>query len=152
MGTRRILALALALAVVVAVLAPIALLEARRTPDWQSELQQYLGASGIVVSRFDVWAAEAQRVDVFPAEVLAAQAIDWPWQGVQQIPPAERVRCLRLEGPGAGDEVDLLAGYHHDGLWRVGWLVYEFREGVDAQAVFDEMGCQRWEAVVMDGG
>ncbi len=133
------------------------LLESRRVPDWEAVLMQYLDVSGIQRQglRF-VWVAEAQRLDQFSAEALVPVPANWTWEDIVQIPPPERLRCIRLEYQ---TEVEgsaliqdyLLIGYHNDELWHVGWLVYEFREGVSAeqaQARFAQMGCGHWEQLL----
>jgi hypothetical protein len=158
MLSRKILVLSLTLIVVSAVFIPIAVLESKRTPDWQTELMQYLSASGVAAKHVQVWVAEARRVNTFSDDLLIAAPTGWPWQGIEQIPRADKIWCLRLKTPPEykseteqqGIEYDLLASYHDDGLWRVGWLVHEFRPDVgkdQRQALFSKIGCHQWQEV-----
>jgi hypothetical protein len=140
-------------------LVPLAILESRRTPDWLYELSRYLANTGSSVEAIRLAEmAEAQHPEQFAAQMLIAAPVGWPWQGIDRIPPPEKVRCIRIEGQGragwgsTGQAITerLLVGYHSDGLWHTGWLVHRFREGVsDAaqQALLAKMGCKQWAAV-----
>jgi hypothetical protein len=153
--SRMIMALTLITAVVLVVFIPLGLFESRRTPDWQSRLSQYLEISG--VSRQDILrveVAEAQHPGQFAVQMLQAVPAG-TWQGIDRIPLPETVRCVRIErqgqaGPGIVQPAIgkyLLIGYHSDELWRSGWLVHEFREGVserEQQVWLAKLGCHDW--------
>ena len=102
--------------------------------------------------------AEAQAPGRFTDQGLQALPIGWPWSTIDHIPLPVRVQCVRIErrqpvGQATAELASkkyLLIGYHDDGLWRAGWLVHEFREGVSVavqQAVSEQLGCQAWAAV-----
>ena len=154
--SRKIIALALFTVVLLAISIPLAILESRRTPDWQSELSRYLEISSVSVDDIQlIEVAEAQRPERFAAQMLKAVPAGWPWQGIYRIPLPERAQCIRIERQGQGSTPPsiseyLIIGYHSDGLWRTGWLVHEFREGVSEgqqRALLAEMGCSNWVAV-----
>lgn len=156
MMSRKIMALTLFTAVLLVVLIPLGLFESRRTPDWQSRLSQYLETSGVSMKDIQlVEVAEAQRPGQFAVQMLQAVRTSWAWQGIDRIPLPETVRCIRIERQGqAGQGIArpsigkyLLIGYHSDGLWRSGWLVHEFREGVsegEQQVLLAKLGCNNW--------
>jgi hypothetical protein len=153
--SRMIMALTLFTAVALVVFIPLGLFESRRTPDWQSRLSQYLATSG--VSREDILlveVAEAQHLGQFTVQMLQAVPAG-TWQGIVRIPLPETIRCIRIERQGqAGQGIVrpsigkyLLIGYHSDGLWRSGWLVHEFREGVsegEQRVLLAKLGCNDW--------
>jgi hypothetical protein len=154
--------LTLSVAVMLATLVPIVILESRRMPDWQSTLVQYLEASqGPLTDIPIVWVAQAQSVYQFPAEEMVAVPTDWMWQGIEIIPPPDRIYCVRLERPAewklASQVLDegLLVGYHDDGLHHAGWIVHEFRAGVsqgEREELFAKMGCDQWERISIGRG
>lgn len=147
MRSRKILALALFVATLFAVLIPVVILESRRTPDWQTEFERYLETSETSVAddqRVEV--AEAQHPEHFDAQLLIAVPTGWPWGGID-VPPPEKVRCVRIEEEEGPDSQYLLVGYHSDGLWHVGWLVHEFcvyASEEQQQALLAELGCDDW--------
>lgn len=163
MRSRKIIILTLTLTVVLVTLIPLRILESRRTPDWQSELNQYFELSDI--PRQDashVWVAEARQVNPFPPELLHAVPMNWTWQSIATIPPPTKIRCIRLDEPGdTGSELSertanlqLLVGYHDDGLWRSGWLVHEFRGDVSTPVrleLFARLGCIDWQKISTAG-
>ncbi|MGD1994407.1 MAG: hypothetical protein PVI59_14535 [Anaerolineae bacterium] len=150
-----VILLSLSVTVVVATLLPIAILESRRTPDWQSSVNQYLEVSDIpLMSIHFMWVAEAQHVDRFPTDALVAVPTEWMWQSIDHIPPPERVRCIRFETRGGWKSArqaaaeHLVVGYHDDKLYHAGWIVHTFRPGVspgEREELFTEMGCDHWE-------
>jgi hypothetical protein len=158
MASRKIVILMLSIAVVaLATLIPIAILESLRTPDWQSELRQYIdNSTNTRIQR--VWVAEASSVGQFPSDELIAVPAGWTWQGIDRKPPPGRVLCIRLEisqgmGPGGVFITErILLGDHDDGLWHIGWVAYEFDPGMgeaEREAIFDQMGCDRWTETFM---
>ncbi len=154
--SRMILALAIFVAVLLVIFIPLGLLESRRTPDWQAELSRYLITSGVPARDIQhVEVAEAQRPEQFAADLLQAVPTSWTWSGIDRIPRPEWVQCIRIErqrpaGRGTTPPVRsgyLLVGYHHDGQWRAGWLVHEFRGDVseeEQQGLLDQLGCKDW--------
>jgi len=145
------------LALVIAL--PIVVLESRRAPDWQVSLMRYFELSEVAWADVDaVWAAEARFPDRFLAEELVAAPTEWVWQNIEQIPPPERVRCIRLQQRGRSrsamqiPDAHLVIGYHDDGLHHAGWMVHQFRVDVSQRARQDHfvrMGCTEWKQVAM---
>jgi hypothetical protein len=150
--------LSLAVIVVLVTLIPVLVLEARRTPDWQSSLAAYLEAQVPLARVQVVWTARAQAADQLAAEMLVAAPTDRMWESVEQLPPPERVRCIRLENEEwktARQPLDerLIIGYHDDGLYHAGWIVHQFRAQVSQakrEEMFAKIGCNRWVRVSMD--
>jgi hypothetical protein len=152
---RMIMALTLITAVLLGVLIPLGMFESRRTPDWQSELSQYLEISGVSMKDILlVEVAEAQHPGQFAVQMVQAVPTG-TWQGIDRIPLPETVRCIRIERQGqAGQGIVqpsigkyLLIGYHSDDLWRSGWLVHQFREGVserEQQVLLAKLACNDW--------
>jgi hypothetical protein len=145
MRPRKIMALALFLAMLLVVLIPLIILESRRPPDWQAEFVRYLETSETSVADGQFMeVAEAQHPEHFDAQLLIAVPTGWPWGGID-VPLPEKVQCVRI-----GEEPNsqyLLVGYSSDGLWHVGWLVYEFCVYVSEeqqQAMLAELGCDHW--------
>jgi len=158
MSSRKVvIALIISVVAVLVTLTPIMILESRRTPDWQSALTQYLKVSEVYLTHIQtVWAVEAQDVDQLPAAMLLAVPTEWTWESIEQIPPPERIRCIRLERREGGKTArqtlnePLVISYHDDGLYRSGWVVHEFRAGVskgEREELFAKMGCSHWERV-----
>jgi hypothetical protein len=152
MRSRKIIALALFVAMLFIVFIPLTILEARRTPDWEAEFGRYLEISETSVAAGQlVEVAEAQHPEQFDAQLLRAVPTGWPWGGID-VPLPERVRCIRIREEQAGSvqrpvSQYLLIGYHSDGLWHVGWLVHEFCEYVseeEQQAFLAKLGCDNW--------
>jgi hypothetical protein len=155
MMSRMIMALTLITAVLFVVLIPLGIFESRRTPDWQSELSQYLEISGVSMKDIHlVEVAEAQRPGQFAVQMLQAVPTG-TWEGIDRIPLPEMVRCIRIERQRQAEQgialpsigKYLLIGYHSDDLWRSGWLVHEFREGVsegEQQVLMANLGCNDW--------
>ncbi|MBN2392863.1 MAG: hypothetical protein JXR84_19180 [Anaerolineae bacterium] len=148
MRSRKVVALALFLAMLLVILIPLIILESRRTPDWQAEFERYLETSETSVAPDQlVEVAEAQHPEYFDAQLLIAVPTGWPWGGID-VPPPEKVRCVRI-----GEESDsqhFLVGYHSDGLWHMGWLVHEFCIYVSEekqQALLAKLGCVNWMEV-----
>jgi hypothetical protein len=155
--SRKIVALlAVFAAVLLVIFIPLGILESRRTPDWQLELGRYLAVSGVSVADIRlVEVAEAGRPGQFAAQMLKPVPAGWTWQGIDRIPPPERVRCIRMAGRGQAERETarptiyrvLLIGYHSDGLWHAGWLVHQFREDVseeERQVLLAKLGCDDW--------
>jgi hypothetical protein len=154
--SRQMMAVTLIAAVLLVVLIPLGLLESRRTPDWQFELSRYLKLSGVSVEDIQhVEVAEAQRPGQFAVQLLQAVLYGGTWQGIDRIPRPDRVRCIRIERQGlAGHGTAppsiseyLLMGYHSDDLWRAGWIVHQFREGVsegEQQVLLAKLVCNNW--------
>jgi hypothetical protein len=145
MQSQKIKALWLIVVMFLALLIPLVLLEARRTPDWQAELARYLersGTSGVGEHLVDV--AEAQHPEQLDAQLVVAAPTGWAWEGID-VPLPEKLRCVRIaEEP---ERRYLFVGYHSDGLWHMGWLVHAFCEcaGEEEKLVLlDKLGCSDW--------
>ena len=135
---KRIIALAFPFAVLVGAVITVLALEARRTPDWQSELNSYVARSRLPDETITVLAeVEASRPWNFSPAMGKAVANEsgWPW-GDNELPPPfppTAVRCVLLEherkpaagGPGESIRQVVFVGYHTDGMWRAGWLTHE---------------------------
>jgi len=148
MQSRKIVALALFVTMLLVILIPLVILESRRTPDWQAEFERYLEISETSVADGQlVEVAEAQHPEYFDAQLLIDVPTGWSWGGID-VPFPEKVRCIRIEEE--PDSQYLFIGYHDDGLWHVGWLVHEFCEYVgkeERQALLTKLGCDSWVEV-----
>jgi hypothetical protein len=157
--TRKLLLWTLSAAVLLITLLPLGALESRRTPDWEDELALYLEDSGVTLDDIhSLWVAQAQHPDQFQAELFRPTPASLTWQDIRQLPPPERLRCIRFDrqaftgrvSAGASLHEYLLVGYYNDELWHAGWLVQAFREGVSEaqkQAAFEALGCDRWAGI-----
>jgi hypothetical protein len=127
---RRIVVLAVPLAVLVFALGFIVGLEVRRGPDWRLELDAYLARHTTPSETVTVEAVtRARRPERFRASMGTPQEGDW----IKPSSPAQAVRCALLlrrrpadDGTG-GEEVRqvLFLVHQSDALYRVGWLAYE---------------------------
>jgi len=129
----RVVALMIPCAVLIATIVTVGVLEARRLPDWQLELDRYLEATGrpseTVAVRSVVRARQPWNL---APDMVSTVLMDPTWQSIE-IPPPSNIQCVLLEHvryPTATarewriQEVVLL-GYHTDLLWKDGWIVYE---------------------------
>ena len=135
---KRSIALAFPFLVLVGAVITVLTLEARRVPDWQSELNSYIARSRSPGETITVLAqVEASRPWGFGPAMGRAIASEngWPW-GDSELPPPyppTAVRCVLLErgrklATGeAGEPLRqvIFVSYHSDGLWRAGWLTHE---------------------------
>jgi hypothetical protein len=135
---KRGIALAFPFLVLVGAVVTVLALEARRTPDWETELNSYMARSRAPGETITVLAqVEASRPWNFSPAMGRALANEsgWPW-GTGELPPPyppAAVRCVLLERDrkfATGQAGDLLrqvifVSYHSDGLFRVGWLTHE---------------------------
>lgn len=145
MQSRKIKVLLLGATMLLAILIPIVILEARRTPDWQTELERYLALSGTFgAGEHLVDVAEAQHPEQLDTQLVVAAPTGWSWDGID-VPFPDKLRCVRItEEP---EHRYLLVGYHSDGLWHMGWLVHAFCECVDEEeklVLLDKLGCSDW--------
>lgn len=125
---KRFIALAILLMIPLVVVVAFVMLEARRGPDWQFDLNEYLTdkaqTSGAMTLRAVVRAREPWN---FSPEMGRPVRDDWRW-GIDELPfPPLEVQCVLLErGDAATPQRQVVfIGYHTDRLWRVGWLVHE---------------------------
>jgi hypothetical protein len=154
---KRIIALAFPFLVLVGAVITVLALEARRVPDWESELNSYIARSQVPGETITVLAqVEASQPRNFsPAMGKAvANKNGWPW-GSGELPPPyppTAVRCVLLERDrslAAGEAGEplrqvIFISYHSDGLWRAGWLTHEGPQGVftpELIAHLDAIGC-----------
>jgi len=150
---KKIIALAVPLLVLVGVVMILATLERRRTPDWQTTLNDYISQSALDGESVRVQAVvEASKPWNFTASMGKAVRSSWTWQ-IAQLPfPPKKLQCVLVErerspAAGASEEAQrqvLYVAYHSDGLWRMGWLVHEGpQEPFTAQLVtdLDAIGC-----------
>jgi hypothetical protein len=146
---RRIVALAVPLAVLVFTVGVFVALELQRPPDWRLELNEFIARH--------TWPSETVRIEAisrarrpwnFSADMGTAEPGDW----IIPSSSPEAVRCVllvrsRRSGSGGEDEslrqVVFLA-HHSDALYRVGWLAYEGPEepfGPELMAHLESIGC-----------
>jgi hypothetical protein len=129
MNWRRILRLAVPLALLLFAVGFITALEHRRGPDWRLELDEYLASHASPAETLTVEAVvRARKPWHFTAEMGEPESGDWI---VPSYPP-QAVRCALLarrsgSGGGAGEtavrQVVFLV-HHSDALYRVGWLAH----------------------------
>jgi len=131
---KRILVLAIPLLILVGVVITFAALEGRRTPDWESVLDDYIAGSRSAGETIHVLAVvQASKPWNFTPGMGRAVRNDWKWQVVQLPLPPKELRCVLLErrggstigAPGEAKRQVIYVGYHTDELWRLGWLVHE---------------------------
>ncbi len=154
----RILALAFPLVILAGAALTLAALEARRTPDWQSELNAYIAHTRTPGETVTVrMAVEAGRPENFRADMAKSVESEkgysmWATGAAPAGRPAA-LHCVLLdrERP-AADEAErqlrqvLYIGSYDDGLWQVGWMVYQAPQEsstVEPQtrANLDAVGC-----------
>jgi hypothetical protein len=127
MSRRRIVLLAVPLAVLLFALGFIVGLEVRRGPDWKVELEAYLAqqppSESITVQRV----VRARKPWAFEPTMGRAR----PTEGLTPSLPARAVRCALLERrrPSSGGEPASVRQVvflvrHSDALYQVGWLAY----------------------------
>ncbi len=154
---KRIIALAFPFLVLVGAVITVLALEARRVPDWETELDSYITRSRLPGETITVLAeVEASRPWKFSSAMGKAIANErgWPW-GNNELPPPyppTAVRCVLLERerkptsgePGESIRQVIFVSYHSDGLWRVGWLTHEGPQEAftpELRANLDTIGC-----------
>jgi len=130
---KRVVGLVVPVVVLILAMAAVAVAEARRGPDWQLELEEYIAQSTlpseVVTIQSVVGASEPQN---FSAEMGRAVRDDWRWGSVAPSFPPKAVRCVLLErsrrSTVGGEEEAIhqvvFVAYHTDALYRVGWLAY----------------------------
>jgi hypothetical protein len=135
---KRILVLAVPFVILVGVALTFIVLEGRRTPDWESVLDDYIAGSHAPGETIDVLAmVQARKPWNFTPSMGRAVRSDWKWQIVQLPFPPTELRCVLLErrggsatgATGEGKRQVVYVGYHTDALWRLGWLVHEGPQG-----------------------
>ena len=149
MTWRRVLALALPLAVVFFVLGFVAGMEVQRGPNWRLELDEYVEAHRLpeeTVRLLEV--RRARRPQDFTRQMgVPVDAADIP----PNFPP-QAVRCVLLarsrpmdDGAPEGRRQVVYVVRSSDALYRVGWHVYEGSEepfGSGTQADLAAVGCE----------
>ena len=131
---KRLIALAVPFLVLISVVVTLTWFEARRAPNWEVELNNYMAWSGLRRETIKVQAVvEADRPWNFTAAMGEPVGNDWPW-GIDRLPfPPTAVRCVLLEKEsksaldveGEPQRQVIYVGYYDDTLWRAGWLVHE---------------------------
>ncbi len=135
---KRIIALAFPFLVLVGAVTTVLALEARRTPDWESELNSYIARSRAPGETITILAqVEASRPRNFTPAMGRALPNEggWPW-GMGELPPpypSTAVHCVLLErvrksATGEAGEAlrqVIFVSYHSDELFRIGWLTHE---------------------------
>ncbi len=135
---KRIIALAFPFLVLVGAVLTVLALEARRTPDWESELNSYIARSRVPGETITILAqVEASRPRNFSPAMGRAMVNEsgWTWGTIESPPPypptavhcvlLERDRKLATEEAGESLRQVIFVSYHSDGLFRVGWLTHE---------------------------
>jgi hypothetical protein len=130
---RRVVALLVPCAVLIATIGMFCVLETRRLPDWRFELDRYLEVTGRPSETVAVQSVvQARRPWNLAPDMVSTALMDPTWRSID-VPPPSNVRCVLLErvrhptaaaGEWRTQEVVLL-GYHTDLLWQDGWIVYE---------------------------
>ena len=157
---KKIIALAFPFLVLIGAVITVLALEARRVPDWESELNSYIARSRLPNETITVLAqVEASRPRNFSPAMGRAMANEsgWPW-GNGELPPPyppTAVRCVLLERerkptlgePGESIRQVIFVSYHSDGLWRAGWLTH-----LGPQEVFTPELTANLEAIGCDLG
>ena len=150
---KRLLALGIPILVLLGAVIVFAKLEGRRTPDWETTLDDYISRSAQRGESIEVQkAVEASRPGRFTPEMGRAVRSNWTWQVVQLPFPPKALRCVLVERkkttalgvPEALKRQVIYVAYHTDELWRVGWLVHEGpQEPFAAELVADleKIGC-----------
>jgi hypothetical protein len=154
---KKIIALAFPFLVLVGAVITVLALEARRVPDWESELNSYIARSRLPGETITVLAqVEVSRPWNFSPAMGRAIANEsgWPW-GNGELPPPyppTAVRCVLLEHErklATGEAAEplrqvIFVSYHSDGLWRAGWLTHEGPQDAftpELMANLDAIGC-----------
>jgi len=154
---KKIIALGFPLLVLVGAVTTVLALEARRVPDWESELNSYIARSRLPSETVTVVAqVEASRPWNFSPAMGRAMANEsgWPW-GSGELPPPypptavwcvllERGRKLATGEAGEPLRQVIFVSYHSDGLFRAGWLTHEGPQEVftpELAAHLDAIGC-----------
>jgi len=148
MSWRRVVALAVPLAVLFFVLGFVVGMEVQRGPNWRLELDEHVEDHRLpeeTVRLVDV--DRASRPEAFTC------AMGTPLDEESLTPrfPPQAVRCALLErsmplddGAGDGRRQVVFVVRHSDALYRVGWTVYEGAEepfDADARVDLDVIGC-----------
>ncbi len=135
---KRIIALAFPFLVLIGAVITVLALEARRTPDWESELNSYIARSRAPGETVTVLAqVEASRPWNFSPVMGKAMAngSGWSWETIESPPPypptavhcvlLERVRKSATGEAGEALRQVIFVSYHSDQLFRAGWLTHE---------------------------
>lgn len=150
MSWKRVVALAVPLALVAFALGFIVGLEVRRGPNWRLELDEYIAQHSSPSEVVTVVAVvEAEKPWLFSPAMGKPQHGDW----IKPTSPAQAVRCVLLRrsrraDSGSGDEQVrqvVFVVHHSDALYRVGWLAYEGPEepfGPELMADLALIGCE----------
>jgi hypothetical protein len=153
MSWRRIVALAVPLAVAIMLAGFIVGLEMQRGPNWRLELDAYVARRRSPSETVSIEAVtRARKPWSFSAAMGTAVHGDWTWGSITPSFPPQAVRCVLLlrDRPSAtGGERESIRQivflvYHSDALYHVGWLAYEGpEEPFDEQALahLDTIGC-----------
>ncbi len=135
---KKIIALAFPFLVLVGAVTTVLAFEARRTPDWENELNSYIAGSRAPGETITILAqVEASRPRNFTPAMGTARANEsgWPW-GMSELPPPypptavhcvllERVRKSATGEAGEALRQVIFVSYHSDQLFRIGWLTHE---------------------------
>ena len=154
---KRIVALAFPFLVLIGAVTTVLALEARRVPDWESELNSYIARSRAPGETITVLAqVEASRPRNFSPAMGRAMAngSGWQWETIESPPPypptavhcvlLERVRKFAAGEAGESLRQVIFVSYHSDGLWRAGWLTHEGSQEVftpELKANLEAIGC-----------
>lgn len=129
MHWRRIIALAVPIAVVLFTLGFVAALDRQRGPNWRLELDEYVAQHTTPTETVRIQTVtRARRPSNFTAAMGTARADDW----IKPSSPPQAVRCAllvrsRASGCAQSESVRQVVYlvHHSDALYRVGWLTYE---------------------------
>jgi hypothetical protein len=123
---RKIVALAVPVAVLFFALGFIVALEVRRGPNWRLELEAYVAEH---TSSGDTIRVEQMTEARQPRRFTAAMGAPVRSDGVHPTFPPQAVRCALLvrqpAGGGAPIRQVVYLVHHSDALYQIGWLAYE---------------------------
>lgn len=151
---KRLGTVALPIIAVAAIAVTVTALEARRGPDWQLALNEYIAQRAPSVGELTVQnVVTADHPASFVPQMGRLMPGGMQWEGVSPVFPPRAVQCVVLASSDGGREVATAPGvshevvyvaYHSDGLHHLGWRVYEAQEApftVQLQADLQTLGC-----------
>lgn len=130
---KKVVALAVSIVALIVAIVIVAVLEARRGPNWRLELDEYIAQSASPSETITIQSVvEASKPWNFSREMGRAVRDDWRWESVAPSFPPKAVQCVLLEQSrkltvGAEEEPRqqvVFVAHHTDALYRVGWLAY----------------------------
>ncbi|MEZ4661967.1 MAG: hypothetical protein R2911_30835 [Caldilineaceae bacterium] len=131
MTTRTLKLISIPLAILIITATAIFAAESRRTPEWQTTLEQYAAQRNLAVIEVvrarqpHNFTGELDYPIVFPGQFEYTADITYEQPNIYQIAlpyPAEEAHCALVEH--SGRRKLLFVNYYSDRLWRNGWVVH----------------------------